>query len=211
MIRYVSVEQVFRANERHGANAGVRDRAAIESAVARPQAGFGGVEAHPTVWLKAAALLHGLVSTQGFHDGNKRTGWAVTIAFLRANSQKLPPVPVIQAEAFVMSVAVSAWANRTVVKAAEWLEDLGTGKTALDEDALELLVNYRGQSYLTLGTDPFVLLKAYTTPLSALSQKPWLVRQTNIVVPADEALPLAELLRRVWDDLPKPGVRRRAK
>lgn len=45
------------------------------------QAGFGR-EYYPTVVQKAAALLHGLASTQPFINGNKRTAWICCFTFL---------------------------------------------------------------------------------------------------------------------------------
>lgn len=52
----------------------VRDWGLIESALARPQATAFGEDAYPTVWLKAAALLHSLVRNHALVDGNKRVG-----------------------------------------------------------------------------------------------------------------------------------------
>ena len=43
------------------------------SALGRPYHGY-----HRTIWEKAAALLHGVASSHGFNDGNKRTAWLVT-------------------------------------------------------------------------------------------------------------------------------------
>jgi death-on-curing protein len=123
VIRYPSLEDVIALNvELSEGTGGVRELPVVESAVFRPQHGFGGQDAFPTIWDKAAALLHGLASTQGFHDGNKRTAWVATEAFLALNGHMLPDMADIEAEAFVMAVAVSAWTDRTVAKAAEWLE-----------------------------------------------------------------------------------------
>lgn len=57
-----------------GAPMEVRDWGLIESALARPQATAFGEDAYPTVWLKAAALLHSLVRNHALVDGNKRLG-----------------------------------------------------------------------------------------------------------------------------------------
>jgi len=45
----------------------------VDSAVARPRAGFAGEEFHPTVEAKAASMLFGLASNHAFIDGNKRS------------------------------------------------------------------------------------------------------------------------------------------
>lgn len=42
-------------------------------ALGRPYHGY-----HHKIWKKAAALLHGVATSHGFNDGNKRTAWLVT-------------------------------------------------------------------------------------------------------------------------------------
>jgi death on curing protein len=56
--RFVRVADVLALAEAVlGSTPGVRDLGLIDSAVARPQATFAGVEAYPSLHLKAAALL----------------------------------------------------------------------------------------------------------------------------------------------------------
>jgi death-on-curing protein len=43
------------------------------SELGRPYHGY-----HLKIWDKGAALLHGVASSHGFNDGNKRTAWLVT-------------------------------------------------------------------------------------------------------------------------------------
>lgn len=94
MIRYLSYESVVEINRRHGGTgAGVRDRGIVDAAVGRPRQSFAGVDAHESLWDKAAALLHGLARTQGFYDGNKRTAWIATQAFLEVNGHPMQPLP----------------------------------------------------------------------------------------------------------------------
>jgi death on curing protein len=62
----------------------VRDRGAIEAALARPQSGY-----YRDVIEEAAALLESLSNNHGFIDGNKRTAITVTAAFLRVNGYQL--------------------------------------------------------------------------------------------------------------------------
>ena len=89
----LSLEQVLRLHarliERFGGEAGVRDPGLLESALARPFAEFGGVEAHPQVHEKAAALLHGLAMNHPFVDGNKRVALAALLIFLEVNGYRL--------------------------------------------------------------------------------------------------------------------------
>lgn len=119
--RYLTVDQVIAIHDELVDAGPVLDLGTLTSEVMRPQFGFGGQDAHPTLMDKAAALLHGLASTQSFQDGNKRTAWLATLSFLLANGKRVQTLPDIEAEAFVAAVAVSAWNERTVGKAAEWL------------------------------------------------------------------------------------------
>ena len=63
----------------------IRDVGLLASAVARPQATVGGVDAYTTIWLKAAALLQSVVNNHALVDGNKRLGWLATAVFLELN------------------------------------------------------------------------------------------------------------------------------
>lgn len=84
MIRFPTVSDVLAAHARliliFGGADGVRDRAALESALGRPQSGY-----YRDVIEQAAALLESLSQNHPFIDGNKRTAIAVTAAFLRIN------------------------------------------------------------------------------------------------------------------------------
>ena len=63
----------------------MRDKGALESAVARPQMTFGGEDLYPDVPAKAAALMHSLVMNHPFVDGNKRVGAHAAVLFLLVN------------------------------------------------------------------------------------------------------------------------------
>jgi death-on-curing protein len=65
---------------------GVRDEALLSSAVAAPQATFGGRSPYADVIEVAAAYLFYLCRNHAFNDGNKRVAMASAIAFLRANA-----------------------------------------------------------------------------------------------------------------------------
>lgn len=68
-----------------GGSGGIRERGLIESALARALSSYAGVEAHPGIIRKAAAVGCGLTQNHGFVDGNKRIGMAVTLLILRRN------------------------------------------------------------------------------------------------------------------------------
>jgi death-on-curing protein len=86
-MRYLTVEQVLflhaRLIEETGGSHGVRDIGLLESAVARPQATYGTEDLYPDVFSKAAALMHSVIRNHPFIDGNKRTGIAAAVLFLR--------------------------------------------------------------------------------------------------------------------------------
>lgn len=65
----------------------VRDIGLLDAACARPRSTAFGVEAYPTLYDKAAALLHSLVRNHGLVDGNKRLGWLATAVFLELSGQ----------------------------------------------------------------------------------------------------------------------------
>jgi death-on-curing protein len=63
----------------------VGDEGLLAAAIARPQASAFGLDAYPSVWDKAAALLHSLANNHALLDGNKRTAWASAWLFLAIN------------------------------------------------------------------------------------------------------------------------------
>lgn len=71
--------------ERYGGSSGLRDAAALESAVATPQATFGGEFLHTSIPALAAAYLFHLCQNHPFIDGNKRVGANSAITFLLIN------------------------------------------------------------------------------------------------------------------------------
>jgi death-on-curing protein len=68
-----------------GGSDGVRDLALLESAVAAPQASFGGRSPYLDLAEVAGAYLFYLCRNHPFIDGNKRAGLGACIVFLRLN------------------------------------------------------------------------------------------------------------------------------
>ena len=89
MVKYLTAEEILAAHaeiiDRYGGSHGLRDLSLLESAVARPRAGYGDFEAYATLWGKAAALLQSLVLNHPFVDGNKRTGVVASLLFVERN------------------------------------------------------------------------------------------------------------------------------
>jgi death-on-curing protein len=75
----------------YGGASGVRDVALLESAVAAPQAGYGGKSVYADVVEIAAAYLFFLCRNHAFIDGNKRTALGACIVFLRLNGIEPKP------------------------------------------------------------------------------------------------------------------------
>ena len=63
----------------------LRDPGLLASALARPQATVFGSDAYPTIWEKAAALLHSIAANHPLIDGNKRLAISAAIVFLARN------------------------------------------------------------------------------------------------------------------------------
>jgi death-on-curing protein len=108
-MKYLTPEQVLFLHARliaeTGGIHGVRDLGLLESAVARPQAVFDGRELYPDLFHKAAALLDSLINNHPFVDGNKRTGMAAAVLFIRLNGHSFR-CGNDALEAFAMQVAV---------------------------------------------------------------------------------------------------------
>ncbi|MHC4713938.1 MAG: type II toxin-antitoxin system death-on-curing family toxin, partial [Planctomycetota bacterium] len=85
----LSVEKVVRLHrsmiERYGGTEGVRDVGLLHSAIAMPQASYGGEYLHADLFEMAAAYLYHIVQNHPFLDGNKRVGAAAAIIFLAIN------------------------------------------------------------------------------------------------------------------------------
>ena len=92
-MKYLTPQRVLlihdRLVRRFGGSLGLRDLPLLESAVARPRASNGGEDLYPTIFEKAAALMHSLLKNHAFVDGNKRTALASAGVFLKINSYQL--------------------------------------------------------------------------------------------------------------------------
>jgi death-on-curing protein len=77
----------------HGGLSGIRDRGAVESALARPR-NLVAYEACDDVARLAAAYAYGIARNHGFADGNKRTALVTADLFLMLNGYELVSSPV---------------------------------------------------------------------------------------------------------------------
>ncbi len=63
----------------------VRDQGLLGSALSRPQTTVFGVDAYPSISLKAASQTESLVQHHALLDGNKRAAWYLLVAFMLIN------------------------------------------------------------------------------------------------------------------------------
>lgn len=71
--------------ERYGGQPGLRDMGLLQSALAQPEASFGGDWLHRDLYEMAAAYAYHLCQNHCFIDGNKRTALACALVFLELN------------------------------------------------------------------------------------------------------------------------------
>ena len=87
--RFLDLADVIRVHvdqvERYGGLAGIRDLGLLQSALAMPEASFGGEWLHRDLHEMAAAYAFHLSRDHPFVDGNKRTALACALVFLELN------------------------------------------------------------------------------------------------------------------------------
>ena len=110
--------------ERYGGAHGVRDKNVVLSALARP---VNRRAYDPSADLAdlAAAYLVGFARSQGFNDGNKRTGLACALVFLSLNGAPLHAPP---PELYALTMAAATGKADDQAVAAYFRERLAPGK-----------------------------------------------------------------------------------
>lgn len=83
MTRFLALDDALYVATRLGFH--VRDVGLLASALARPATTLFGADAYPSLAMKAAALMESVVRNHPFVDGNKRSAWTLTVAFLWMN------------------------------------------------------------------------------------------------------------------------------
>ena len=91
--KFLALSEVLQLHEDQiasfGGSSGIRDEGLLESALAQPQATFGGQFLHVSIYEQAAIYLYHLAMNHPFVDGNKRTAFAAMDTFLRVNGYRL--------------------------------------------------------------------------------------------------------------------------
>jgi death-on-curing protein len=121
-MRYLTLGEIIALHRRliaeSGGSPGVRDLAAIESAVSRPRVSVGGADAYPGIIDKAAAIGFSLARNHGFVDGNKRIAHAAMEVFLVVNGMELT-ASVDEQERFMLALAAGEISREALI---EWLQ-----------------------------------------------------------------------------------------
>ncbi len=93
MIKFLNKEIVLTFHEdqleQYGGKQGIREEELLESALAQPQASFGGEYVHPDLFSMAAAYGFHLCQNHPFFDGNKRTALIAMYTFLYVNGYQI--------------------------------------------------------------------------------------------------------------------------
>lgn len=94
---FLTLDEVFAIHAdqigRYGGEPGLRDEGLLRSALAQPEASFGGEWLHSTLPEMAAAHLFHLVKNHPFIDGNKRTSLVCALHFLFLNGMTIEVDP----------------------------------------------------------------------------------------------------------------------
>lgn len=121
-MKYLTPQQALAIHDqmvnRFGGSHGVREITLVESAVARPQATYDGIDLYTDIFTKAAALLQSLLKNHPFVDGNKRTALTSAGIFLQMNGYMLKNYHEEEVE-FAVSVDN---AHLSVEEIADWLK-----------------------------------------------------------------------------------------
>jgi death-on-curing protein len=90
---FLTLAEVIEAHadqiNRYGSQHGVRSMSLLQSALAQPEASFGGEWLHQTLHEMAAAYAYRLCQNHPFFDGNKRIALVCSLVFLKLNGVKV--------------------------------------------------------------------------------------------------------------------------
>ncbi|MGY5876528.1 MAG: type II toxin-antitoxin system death-on-curing family toxin [Candidatus Thorarchaeota archaeon] len=92
-MRFLSFDEIViihrKMIEVFGGESGILSEASLENCVALPMMSVFKTEISPSLWAKAATLLHCIATRHPFIDGNKRTAWTSAKVFLLLNGFRL--------------------------------------------------------------------------------------------------------------------------
>ncbi len=121
-LRFLIEEQILHIHEimlaKYGGKGGIHFHSALKNCIDLPYAEYYGMVPYPSIWSKADALFHCIVTQHPFTDGNKRTGWVAAKMLLALNRHELSADTAI-VEDFIKKVAQG---ELTVDEIATWLK-----------------------------------------------------------------------------------------
>ena len=90
---YLTQNQVLKLHDKiineFGGIHGIRNEAALQSALANPLQTFAGLDLYPSVIDKAVQLCFGIIKNHPFLDGNKRLGLHLMLILIHINGLKI--------------------------------------------------------------------------------------------------------------------------
>jgi death-on-curing protein len=125
VIELIHLEQLAE----HGGRRGIRDDNALESAIARPHQ-LWSYKTDASLTELAASLCIGLVRNHPFVDGNKRTGFLATYAFLALNGLEVTATE----DDVASTIEILASGSLSESQLAEWLARSVTGSSSARGD-----------------------------------------------------------------------------
>lgn len=127
-MKYVDAEEILLIHhqliERYGGSHGTRDLERVRSAAIAPAQAVFGEEQYKNVFQKAAVYARNIIADHPFYDGNKRTGMAAAIIFLKRNGYSFKAKKG-EIEDFAVHVATK---KPEIPEIAAWLKDHTTKK-----------------------------------------------------------------------------------
>lgn len=119
-MRWLTLDEILHIHQRvietTGGEQGVLSLSALEASLFRPLASFEGVDAFSDFLEKIAALIHGIITSHPFVDGNKRVALVAADVCLRMNGMRIRPSS--EVEEFFWAIARG---ERDVNAIAQWL------------------------------------------------------------------------------------------
>lgn len=76
------------AVEETGGSHGIRSIETLEAAAERPKTSFAGKDLYPDIFSKSASVMHSLIASHPFVDGNKRTAIHAAMTMLELNGYR---------------------------------------------------------------------------------------------------------------------------
>lgn len=145
---YPTVEEIIRRHDmiidQYGGRKGILSggREQLDAAIGRARQGVFGADVFPSIPDKAAALMHSIISTHPFEDGNHRTALMTAVRFLHDNGWHLPNSEDLHT--FVRSVSAD---RLSVENVASWIHAHAT-PVDVDKDQF-------GDTLERLASDPY--------------------------------------------------------